>query len=88
MEWQSRPHPGGPLDEASEGELRRLQQFLLYLGSALTAAAEAVNQIEEHDDQRQHPSACGQRTNVCGEARRRRTLARGRRGARLHGHEP
>ncbi|WP_436533140.1 threonine/serine ThrE exporter family protein [Actinoplanes sp. HUAS TT8] len=27
---------------------RELQQFLLYLGSALTAAGEAVNQIEEH----------------------------------------
>lgn len=27
---------------------QELQQFLLYLGSALTAAGEAVNQIEEH----------------------------------------
>ena len=33
---------------ASGRELRELQQFLLYLGSALTAAGEAVNEIEEH----------------------------------------
>ncbi|RSM69598.1 hypothetical protein DMB66_11470 [Actinoplanes sp. ATCC 53533] len=30
------------------GEAEDLQQFLLFLGSALTAAGEAVNQIEEH----------------------------------------
>jgi uncharacterized membrane protein YjjP (DUF1212 family) len=30
------------------GESEDLQQFLLFLGSALTAAGEAVNQIEEH----------------------------------------
>jgi Putative threonine/serine exporter len=40
--------PGGPLAGASGRELRELQQFLLYLGSALTAAGEAVNQVEEH----------------------------------------
>ena len=39
--------PSGPLAGASGRELRGLQQFLLYLGSALTAAGEAVNQIEE-----------------------------------------
>jgi uncharacterized membrane protein YjjP (DUF1212 family) len=39
--------PSGPLAGASGRELRELQQFLLYLGSALTAAGEAVNQIEE-----------------------------------------
>jgi hypothetical protein len=32
------PPPSGPLAGASERELRELQQFLLYLGSALTAA--------------------------------------------------
>jgi uncharacterized membrane protein YjjP (DUF1212 family) len=42
------PPPSGPLAKASERELRELQQFLLYLGSALTAAGEAVNQVEEH----------------------------------------
>jgi uncharacterized membrane protein YjjP (DUF1212 family) len=40
--------PSGPLAGASRRELRELQQFLLYLGSALTAAGEAVNEIEEH----------------------------------------
>ena len=40
--------PGGPLAGASGRELRELQQFLLSLGSALTAAGEAVNQVEEH----------------------------------------
>jgi hypothetical protein len=34
------PPPSGPLAGASERELRELQQFLLYLGSALTAAGE------------------------------------------------
>jgi hypothetical protein len=33
---------------ASGRELRELQQFLLYLGSALTAAGEAVNEVEMH----------------------------------------
>jgi Putative threonine/serine exporter len=42
------PPPSGPLAGASKRELRELQQFLLYLGSALTAAGEAVNQVEEH----------------------------------------
>ena len=42
------PPPSGPLAEASGRELRQLQQFLLYLGSALTAAGEAVNHVEEH----------------------------------------
>jgi uncharacterized membrane protein YjjP (DUF1212 family) len=42
------PPPGGPLAGVSGRELRELQQFLLYLGSALTAAGEAVNQVEEH----------------------------------------
>jgi uncharacterized membrane protein YjjP (DUF1212 family) len=36
------------LDLAGEQHLRDLQQFLLYLGSALTAAGEAVNEIEDH----------------------------------------
>ena len=36
-----------PLDGA-ERERRELLQFLLFLGSALTAAGEAVNEIEEH----------------------------------------
>jgi hypothetical protein len=31
-----------------EAAARELQQFLLNLGSALTAAGEAVNQVEEH----------------------------------------
>jgi uncharacterized membrane protein YjjP (DUF1212 family) len=35
------------MDRAAE-ETEDLQQFLLFLGSALTAAGEAVNQIEEH----------------------------------------
>ena len=39
------PPPSGPLAEASGRELRELQQFLLYLGSALTAAGEAVNHV-------------------------------------------
>ena len=34
------PPPSGPLAGASERELRELQQFLLFLGSALTAAGE------------------------------------------------
>ena len=38
---------GGLLDGAGEQQLRELQQFLLYLGSALTAAGEAVNEIED-----------------------------------------
>jgi uncharacterized membrane protein YjjP (DUF1212 family) len=42
------PPPSGSLAEASGRELRELQQFLLYLGSALTASGEAVNQVEEH----------------------------------------
>jgi hypothetical protein len=42
------PPPSGPLAEASGKELRELQQFLLYLGSALTAAGEAVNHVELH----------------------------------------
>jgi uncharacterized membrane protein YjjP (DUF1212 family) len=33
---------------ATEQKRRDLQQFLLYLGSALTAAGEAVNEIEDH----------------------------------------
>jgi uncharacterized membrane protein YjjP (DUF1212 family) len=37
-----------PLQGASERELAELQQFLVYLGSALTAAGEAVNEIEDH----------------------------------------
>jgi uncharacterized membrane protein YjjP (DUF1212 family) len=37
-----------PLQKASEHELVELQQFLIYLGSALTAAGEAVNEIQEH----------------------------------------
>lgn len=37
-----------PLQNASERELAELQQFLVYLGSALTAAGEAVNEIEDH----------------------------------------
>jgi hypothetical protein len=38
--------PDGPLAGASGRELRELQQFLLYPGSALTAAAgEEVNQV-------------------------------------------
>jgi len=37
-----------PLQDASERELAELQQFLVYLGSALTAAGEAVNEIEDH----------------------------------------
>jgi uncharacterized membrane protein YjjP (DUF1212 family) len=36
------------LDDSSERTLRELQQFLLYLGSGLTAAGEAVNEIEDH----------------------------------------
>jgi hypothetical protein len=40
--------PGGPLARASERKLRELRRFLLYLGSGLTAAGEAVNQVEEH----------------------------------------
>jgi hypothetical protein len=40
--------PSGSLAGASGRELRELQQFLLYLGSALTAAGEAVNQVEEY----------------------------------------
>jgi len=36
------------LQDASERELAELQQFLVYLGSALTAAGEAVNEIEDH----------------------------------------
>ena len=42
------PPPSGPLAGASRRELGELQQFLLYLGSALTAAGDAVNQVEEH----------------------------------------
>jgi hypothetical protein len=42
------PPPSGPLAGANGTELRELQQFLLYLGSALTAAGEAVNRVEEH----------------------------------------
>jgi uncharacterized membrane protein YjjP (DUF1212 family) len=37
-----------PLQQASERELVELQQFLVYLGSALTAAGEAVNEIQDH----------------------------------------
>ena len=37
----------GSFDAAGEQQLRELQEFLLFLGSALTAAGEAVNQIEE-----------------------------------------
>jgi uncharacterized membrane protein YjjP (DUF1212 family) len=40
--------PSGPLAEADGRELRELQRFLLYLGSALTAAGEAVNHVELH----------------------------------------
>jgi uncharacterized membrane protein YjjP (DUF1212 family) len=36
-----------PMTEPTPSD-RELQEFLLYLGSALTAAGEAVNQIEEH----------------------------------------
>ena len=42
------PPPGSGPELASEQDLRDLQQFLLYLGSALTAAGEAVNEIEDH----------------------------------------
>jgi Putative threonine/serine exporter len=45
---ETTPPPGGPLAGASGRELRELQQFLLYLGSALTAAGEAVNHVELH----------------------------------------
>ena len=45
---ETTPPPSGPLAEASGRELRELQQFLLYLGSALTAAGEAVNHVELH----------------------------------------
>jgi hypothetical protein len=45
---ETTPPPSGPLAGASGRELRELQQFLLYLGSALTAAGEAVNEVEEH----------------------------------------
>lgn len=38
------PTPGPP----ARADERELQQFLLFLGSGLTAAGEAVNQIEEH----------------------------------------
>jgi uncharacterized membrane protein YjjP (DUF1212 family) len=40
--------PSDPFAGATGRELRELQRLLLYLGSALTAAGEAVNQIEEH----------------------------------------
>lgn len=39
------PPPSGPLAAVSGRELCELQQFLLYLGSALTAAGEAVNEV-------------------------------------------
>jgi uncharacterized membrane protein YjjP (DUF1212 family) len=39
--------PGGLLAGASERELRELRQFLLHLGSGLTADGQAVNEIEE-----------------------------------------
>jgi hypothetical protein len=45
---ETTPPPSGPLAGASGRELRELQQFLLYLGSALTAAGEAVNHVELH----------------------------------------
>jgi hypothetical protein len=45
---ETTPPPSDPLAAASGRELRELQQFLLSLGSALTAAGEAVNQVEEH----------------------------------------
>jgi uncharacterized membrane protein YjjP (DUF1212 family) len=44
--------PGGesssPDDPPAALKLRELEEFLLYLGSALSAAGEAVNHIEEH----------------------------------------
>lgn len=40
------PPPAGGTDGARELDRRDLQQFLLYLGSGLTAAGEAVNLIE------------------------------------------
>jgi uncharacterized membrane protein YjjP (DUF1212 family) len=36
------------LRDASERELAERQRFLVYLGSALTAAGEAVNEIQDH----------------------------------------
>ena len=41
------PPPTGDLDRGGKRERRDLQQFLLYLGSGLTAAGEAVNRIED-----------------------------------------
>ena len=41
------PPPAGDLDGSGGRDQRDLQQFLLYLGSGLTAAGEAVNRIEE-----------------------------------------
>jgi len=43
-----RPAPPPGLDALTEHEVQDLQQFLLYLGSALTAAGEAVNEIQDH----------------------------------------
>jgi len=40
--------PPSGLDALTEHEVGDLQQFLLYLGSALTAAGEAVNEIQDH----------------------------------------
>jgi uncharacterized membrane protein YjjP (DUF1212 family) len=40
--------PTTVLGKANESELAELRQFLLYLGSGLTAAGAAVNEIEEH----------------------------------------
>ena len=42
---ETTPPPSGPLAGASGRELRELQQFLLYPGSALTAAGEAVTML-------------------------------------------
>jgi uncharacterized membrane protein YjjP (DUF1212 family) len=36
------------LGKANESEHAELRQFLVYLGSGLTASGEAVNEIEEH----------------------------------------
>jgi uncharacterized membrane protein YjjP (DUF1212 family) len=42
------PFPGDPPRRAAAPEPAELQRFLLLLGSALTAAGEAVNEINEH----------------------------------------
>ena len=41
------PLPSGPLAGANGRELRELQQFLLYLGSALTAAGSCPFLVSE-----------------------------------------